>query len=160
MIAMESLSDVVGILQAALGIVRSRSQSELNITLVRADVDLKVRATRKTGAGLKFEYVVPIDLGVEREQTTTHALALTLTPKPEAANLGGTPESEDLADSIIQLASEAKNIRQQVENQFALSDFSIAIEIGVSKGGKLQVVAGGARGGESGHKLKLTFRPR
>ena len=157
---METLSDVVNILRTALGLVRSRSQGELRITLVKVDVDLKLQAKRNRSEGLKFEYIVPMELGIERERATTHTLALTLTPVPEAANLGGAPETEDLADSIIQLASEAKKIRQQVQDDFALSEFSVALEIGVSSEGKLQVVAGGVKGGVHGHQIKLTFRPR
>ena len=157
---METLTHVVSILQKALAIVRSRTHGELGITLLRAEINLNVSAVRKKVAGIKFEYFVPIKIGVESEQTTTHELGLTLTPAPGAADLGGTPETEDLADSIIQLASEAAEVRKQVADQFALSDFSISLQIAVNQEGDLQVVAGGARGGERGHQVKLTFRPK
>lgn len=157
---METLADVVTILQKALAIVRSRTHGELGITLLRAEINLNLSAVRKKAAGIKFEYFVPIKIGVEREQTTTHELGMTLTPAPDAADLGGTPETEDLADSVIQLASEATKVRTQVADQFALSDFSIALQIAVNKEGQLQVVAGGAKGAAHGHQVKLTFRPK
>lgn len=157
---MEALTDVVGILQKALAIVRSRTHGELGITLVRAEINLNVSAVRKKVAGMKFEYFVPIKIGVESEHTTTHELTMTLTPAPDAADLGGTPETEDLADSIIQLASEATNVRKQVADQFTLSDFSISLQIAVNRDGQLQVVAGGEKGTEHGHQVKVTFRPK
>jgi hypothetical protein len=156
---METLSDVVNILQTALGIVRFRSGGELKITLIKADVDLKVLAKRKIGAGLKFEYFVPVEVGIDHAWAATHTLALTLTPRPEAAALGKTRETEDLADSIIDLAAEAKNIQKQA-TEFELSEFSIELEIGVSSEGKLKVLLGGNMSGEHGHKIRLSFRPR
>jgi hypothetical protein len=156
----KTLSEVVDILQKALTSVRNRSRGELHITLVEADVALKVVEKHKKGAGVKFEYFVPIEMSANREKAVTHKLALKLAANPEYADLGVEAETKDLADSIINLAAEANKVRQSIGKEFSLTTFSMSVEIGVNREGKLQAIAGGSKIGEQGHTIKLTFRPR
>jgi len=156
----KTLDDVVKLLQKALEIVRKRSRGQLGITLLEADIELDVIEKGELKAGLKLEYVVPIDVGASYKTESTHRLSLKLTASQNYGDLGPIEESEDLAESIIGLASEVKRVRESVGNDFSLSNFSVSLEFKVNKEGKLQVVAGGSKSGERGHTIKLTFRPR
>jgi hypothetical protein len=50
--------------------------------LVKVLVDLKLEAKKQAGAGVKFEYLLPVEATLKRQWTTTHRLGLTLTPAP------------------------------------------------------------------------------
>jgi hypothetical protein len=156
----KTLDEVVKLLQNALKLVRNRSRGQLGITLLEAEIELNVIQKGQMKAGLKFEYLVPIDIGVNYETATTHKLSLKLTATPEFGDLGRDSETEDLADSIIGLAADVKNVREHIGKDFDLNTFSVSLEFSVNKEGKLQVVAGGSKSGERGHTIKLTFRSR
>jgi hypothetical protein len=156
----KTLVEVVNLLQNALKLVRTRGRNELGITLVDAETELNVIESGELKAELKCEYVVPIDMGISYKTNTTHKLSLKLTPSTQFADYGEDAETEELADSIVNLAAEVKKVRAIIGTDFDLSLFSVSLEFNVTKEGKLQVVAGGSKSGETGHKIKLTFRPR
>lgn len=152
--------DVVDLFRTALGVVRWRTRGELGIRLVKANLHLRLEQARdlKAGVGGKLLYVIPVEGEVSRSWTKTHDLTLSLTPHERTADLG-EPETEELADAIVDLARAAKEIRQRVATEFNLDSFGISAEVGVSRGGKLQIVAGGERASGTSHTVDLSFRP-
>lgn len=155
-----ALMDVVDLFRAALGIVRWRTHGELGITLVKADLHLKLEWKRELKVGGEFIcHLIPVEVGASRESTTTHDLTLSLVPTAGAADLG-KPETEELADAIIDLAAAALEIRKRVAKDFDLGSFGIAVDVGVSREGKLQVIAGYRRASATSHTIDLTFRSR
>ena len=156
-----ALKDAVTLLRTALAIVRQRTRGELGITLVKADVHLKLewRTELSAGVGGKLFFVIPVETVGSRTSNATHDLTLSLRPKQSAADLG-KPETEELAEAIIDLAKASTEIRKSVAADFDLDTFAIAVDVGVSRTGKLQVVAGVGDTSSRSHTIDVTFRPR
>jgi len=154
-----ALTDVVDTFRTAFGIVKARTGGELKITLTKVDLHLKVESKIEAKAGGKFLYYVPIEVGGSHESTKTHELILSLIPSPAAADLGKA-EAEELADAIVDLAAAAVDIKRRVAKDFQLDTFSISVDVGVSRGGKLQVIVGGGKSTGTSHKIDLSFRTR
>jgi len=82
---------------------------------------------------------------------------MSLTPKAKIEM--GKSESEDLADTIFQIASAVSQLQKTVAGNFNPSEASVSIDVERAKDGKVQVVAGGGGTWTNSHTIKLSFRP-
>jgi hypothetical protein len=154
----DSLVDLVRQLEGALAIVASRTKKEkLGVTLQKADLRLKVATKKSTIIGGKIEWGVSVDVSAGGEWSRAHTLVLSLIPKVKIEM--GKPESEELADTIFEIASAISTLQKTVSGHFNASEASISIDVEQSKNGKVQVVAGGGAQRINSHTVELSFRP-
>jgi hypothetical protein len=154
----DGLVDLVRKIEEALAIVANRTKDgALGLTLQKAELHLKVATKKAAKAGGKIEFGVSIDVSAEKEWSRAHTLVLALTPKTKIG-LGKT-ESEELADSIFEIASAVNQLQRTVAGNFNASEATVSIDVEESKDGKLQIVAGGGGKWTNSHTIKLTFRP-
>ena len=154
----DALVNLVKQIEEALAIVASKTKKEkLGLTLQNAELHLKV-STKKSGkVGGKIDWGVSIDLSAEKEWSRAHSLVLSLTPKAKIEM--GKSESEDLADTIFEIASAVGQLQKTVAGHFNPSEASVSIDVEQAENGKIQVVAGGGGTWTNSHTIKLSFRP-
>jgi hypothetical protein len=150
-----TVDQLVPKIETALNAVRAKSKG-LGITLIKAEVELSVTGKLGGEGGLKFDFIVEVDVSGGQERSRGQILSLTLTPKGGPLTLGEA-ESDDLAEGIMSLAAAINRARAST---FEVTEGTVVVEFGVTTEGKLKVVVGGGKRETKGaHKLKLTFRP-
>ncbi len=150
-----TVDQLVPKIENALRVVRAKSK-DLGITLMTAEVELSMERAWTGEAGVKFDFIVEVDVGGSQKRSRGHTLSLKLTPKGGAVKLGDK-ESDELAEAILSLASA---IKRAGTSSFAVTEGTVEVEFTVSTDGKLKVVvAGGDRETKGVHKLTLAFRP-
>jgi hypothetical protein len=153
-----TLLPIVKTFQKALDIVAAQTKGRLNITLVKAELELSATVTTEAKAGLKFHFVFDVDIGGSLGGTRGNSLTVALTPVTAKA-LGAKEESDDLAAAIVAMAEEVLEVKRAVAGQFDVGDFEVLLRVARSIDGQLEVVgSGGSRTSEGGHSFKLTFR--
>jgi hypothetical protein len=153
----DALLGLVKQLEEALAIVASRTTTEkLGLTLQKADLHLKVSTKKSAVVGGKIECGVSIDLSAEKEWSRAHAIVLSLIPKAKITL--GKPESEELADTIVELASAIAAIEKRVAGNFRPTEATVSIDVEQNKDGKVQIVAGGGGTWSNAHTMELSFR--
>lgn len=158
---MDSTDEIVELvkdLEAALAIVRTNAAKSLNLTLLKAEVEIGLTATTAAKAGFKFELGVTVDTSAEREWSDVHTLGLVLEPKQGTGKLGAT-ETEALAAGILELAALHKRIADLKSTEFVPGQLKVGVSFERSTSGKLQVVVGPGKSSKSARKVTLSFRP-
>jgi ribosomal protein S7 len=154
----DALVKLVKQIEEALAIVASKTKKEkLGLTLQNAELHLKVSSKRSAKVGGKIEWGFSIDLSAEKEWSRAHSLVLRLIPK--ATIEMGKSESEELADTIFEIASAVGHLQKTVAGHFNPSEASVSVDVEQSKDGKVQVVAGGGGKWINSQTIKLSFRP-
>jgi hypothetical protein len=156
--ANKQLVELVTLVGSAVATAAQRLIDEkVGLKLQNAELGVNLEVKKKMITGGKFDLGVSVDLSVSKEWTKRHALIISLTPlKPVTL---GRPESEELADAILTLASATSAVLKAGAASFALNSASLSLEIAETAEGKMQVVAGPGGAHGNSHTVKLTFRP-
>jgi hypothetical protein len=141
-------------IEDALAVVAKKGKDTLDITLMKAELELVVTASEEVGGGAKFDWLVSVDLSGKIGSSNTHTLSLTLIPVNKAIKLGS--EKDELADAILALAQAIKTADQ---SKFSVTEGKVHVKFVVSSEGNLKLVAGGGAKKENTHSIKLTFQP-
>jgi hypothetical protein len=151
----DSVASILETLEKALSSVQKRTK-DLNVSLVRAKVSLKVASKHDTGSKLDLGAWVPVTLGADYTTKTIQSMTFTLVPAGGHLDLGGELDESELADSIIGLASEIGKINSTV---FNLDEANLSLEFAVSTDGGIKVIGlGHTRESADTHGLDLWFR--
>ena len=155
----DTLVSLVEKIEDALGMVASRTKKEkLGVTLQKAELELKVASKKSAKIGGKIEFGVSIDASAKKEWSKAHTLTLALTPKAKI-ELGEMKETQDLADTIFEIAAAMSRVSKAVSGNFNASEATVSIDVEETKDGILQAIAGGGGSWENSHTIKLAFRP-
>src|SRR5262245_14158454 len=104
----DALVDLVKKIERALAIVADKAKKEkLGLSLQRSELHLKASSKKSGKIGGKIEFGVSLEASAGKEWSKAHSLVLGLTPKTKI-DLGGEVESEELADTIFEVASAIK----------------------------------------------------
>jgi hypothetical protein len=150
-----TVDQLVPKIENSLKAVRAKSKG-LGISLTTAEVELSLDRTLGGEGGVKFDFVVEVELGGGQKRSRGQTLSLKLNPKGGSAQLGDT-ETDELAEAILGLASAIKRVGT---SSFAVEHGTVEVEFTVTTEGKLKlVVGGGEREKKATHKVKLVFKP-
>jgi hypothetical protein len=149
-----TINQLIKTVEDALAIVAKKSKDSLDITLMKAEVELSVKATDEVSGGAKLDWGLSIDLSGKVESSNTHTLSLSLIPVKGYLKLGS--ESDELADAILALA---KAIKEAEQTKFVITEGKVDVKFVVTSEGKLKIVVGGGSSKEGTHSIKLTFQP-
>jgi Trypsin-co-occurring domain 2 len=155
----QGLSEVVELvkdLEAALAIVRTNASAKLNLTLEKAEVELKMTAKVSTKAGIKFDWGVSWDTSIEKDSSDIQVVKLELSPKGSIGKMGWE-ETHALADAIVELAALYKDLGALTD--FDVTGLKLSVAFEKSSEQKLQVIGGGGRTSKTGQRINLTFFP-
>jgi hypothetical protein len=154
----EAVVELFKDLQAALAIVRTNAAKKLNLTLLKAEVEVELTIETSAVAGAKWDIGVSLDASATRKSSNVHLFSLTLEPKAETGSMG-FDETQDLANAIFEVASLHKSIATLPANSFNVGGLKLSVTFERTTEGKLQIVGGGGRSSGNLQRVHLTFRP-
>lgn len=139
--------------------IRNAEDRDPDKLLAVRRVDLELRTTFKKAAGLdgKFSWVpVPVELSLQYARSEVQTISLSLVPAE------GPVLMASVADELCEAVSA---VRKGVEEaagtppEFSLKEACIALNIGISREGKVQIIAEGGGVSENTHTVKLILAP-
>jgi hypothetical protein len=154
----DDASALIGLVQSiedALTEVRGRHK-QLGISLVRAELSLKVETKKVAGLDIDLK-IVPVEIGGSAEWTSAQTFELDLTPVGSAGDLGAKVVTDELARGIIAMASAASKINDLHRKTWNVGEMKVLVEFGVEKSGKIKVFVGGEGASNRAHSIALTF---
>lgn len=137
-----------------------RAQEQLdqhNIEISKLDIEIKTAFTKSAGGKLKLS-VIPLELSGNYTTTDVQTLSLSLLPRESPVELLGGVQDE--LTHAIELINSTVEEALTSEPVFDLSSAMINLNFGVTKNGKISVIAGTKGGRERTHTVKLTLKRR
>jgi hypothetical protein len=124
------------------------------LALAKVELELGTSLTKSAGGAFKLKIV---ELGAHRARTDAQTLTLDLTPGPAAEPMGPSL-AEQLQQAIVATASAAAEAAA-TEPRFDLERAVVALQVSISKDGKVSIFVEGT--GEQGttNTLTLTLKP-
>jgi hypothetical protein len=140
-------------IKAAIAASQERLENA-GLDVSKVELALETALTWEVGVGFKIK-IVDIGAGVTRASTQT--LTLDLTPAKTAFEELGVSIEEALRDAIVASAAAAKEAAL-TEPRFELDQASVALQIEISKEGKVSVFVEGGGEKATTHTLTLTLK--
>lgn len=125
-----------------------------DVAVTKAELELKT--TFSGGAGVDWK-IAALELSGKYTQSEVQTLHLVLTPQ-QSRLVPFSKVSDRLADAIAAISSAAKAAADS-QPSFTLEASTVTLNLGVDKGGKAMIVAGGSAASSNYHTLTLTIGP-
>jgi hypothetical protein len=153
----EPLVDLFRVVEDALTIASSNSQSELGLSLDTAELELNLSTKKEVGGGVEIK-AIGLNASAKGESESTHQYKLKLRRSQEEFKLG-PPSANELAETILALARASCSITARAKN-YSLDEAVVTVDIQRTKEGELHVLAGGGGGTGDVYRITLTFTNR
>ncbi len=154
----KAIVELVKDLEAALIIVRTNAAEKFDLTLQKAEIEIKLTSKKAAVGGFKFELIVPLNATTKNESATSHTLTLELIPKGSVGK-AGAKETDAFAASIVELLHVHREVKKLNSTEFDVEGLKLCVQFERTTSGELQVVAGGNKSVTTAQQVKLTFWP-
>lgn len=149
-----TIVDLVRQVKAAIRRAEGRHPDK-KIAVTKVDLEIKVTFKKEIGADGKVTWLpIPIELSAHYSQAEVQTIALSLVPEQEPVLMGTV--ADELADAIEVIRTGVEEAARSAP-RFDLKEASIALNIGTTNDGKVQVIVGGGLEAENTHSVKLTL---
>lgn len=125
------------------------------LAVTKVDLEIKATFKKEIGADSKVTWLpIPIELSAHHKQAEVQTIALSLVPEQGPVLMGTV--ADELADAIEVIRTGVEEAARSTP-PFDLKEASIALNIGTTNDGKVQVIVGGGLDAENTHTVKLTL---
>jgi hypothetical protein len=149
---------VAAVRNVKTAITKSQQQlADAELSVAKVELELQTALTWTAGVGFT---VMIVDIGATYEHANTQTLTLDLTPaEPELESLGPPDLADTLSQAIVATVAATKEAAD-TQPHFQLEEAAVALQVGISKDGKIEVFVKGGGEKATTHTLTLTLKPK
>jgi len=156
MVRIQTVSDLVKQIKTAVQSAQQPlEESGLTITWVGLEIKTTIVASGQVGAKFK---IIPVGLSGRYEHSEIQTITLSMVPAPAGIELMA-PVSDDLRDAI-DVVSKAVQEASRSSPVFELKEATVALKLGVTKDGSIEIIVGAEAKDTTTHSVTLTLRRR
>jgi hypothetical protein len=150
-----TIVDLIRQVKSAIRHAEDRNPDK-KLAVTQVDLEIKTTFKKEIDADGKVSWLpIPIELSAHHSKSEIQTLSLSLVPVKTGAVLMGTV-ADELADAIQTIRAGLEEAAQSYP-PFNLKDASIALNIGTTSDGKVQVIVGGEVDSENTHTVTLAL---